>query len=556
MLARLSIQNYAIIDSLELSFSGELNVITGETGAGKSILAGALGLALGDRADAAVMIRKDRKCVVEALFIHYHEAAVQAFLEQHELDISEELTIRREISPNGKSRAFINDTPVNLASLQGIGTILVDLHRQFDTAEMGESSFQREVVDAMAGHSGRLLEFREHFLAWQNLHQEVISLRERKAASDREADYHLYLLRELEEADFRENEIEELEQKVRTGAQSGEILAAIEEGNQFLSGSETPVASRLKALAGKLENFTCVLPALTEITERLVSVQIELRDIADELARIGEGIDMDGARLEKWQDRLSEAYRLQKKHGVHDGRELLARYRELKEQEDSRQFLDEEIEQKEREAGALLEKIQALAGKISTSRHRQVRPLEEKVNALLVNVGMPNARLKVDIQTAGLHEWGADQVRFLFNANQAKGEKESAYQPLKKVASGGELNRLMLCIKSLVAEKMELPTLVFDEIDSGISGEAAKQVGAILRELATTRQLICITHQPQIAGKADKHFFVYKDLEKETVVTRVRALDEEERVNTIAQMLGGENPSAAALQHARELIEG
>lgn len=557
MIRKLSVQNYAIIDELEIVFSGKLNVITGETGAGKSILAGALGLILGDRADSAVLVNKEKKCVVEGFFSNINASRVHGFLEANELDIADELVIRREIGTNNKSRAFINDTPVNLSQLQELGEFLVDLHRQFDTLSVSESDFQREVLDALAGHTSILTEYRGLFLHWQKLHQETLNLKEQKQQFDREADFNSYQFRELEDASFRENEIEELEGELKMLSQAEGIRSAMQKAIYLLDESEAPVVQQLKSLANQLSVYSDTIPALALLVERIQSAQIELQDISSELERTSDKINYDPLKVEQMQERISVGYRLQKKHGVQSTAELLALKGQLQEKLQAVLGLEDIIREKEEEAKKILGELQGRAQRISEGRRRQQKPLEEKVNKLLTLVGMPNARLKVNMETAGLQETGADKIEYLFNANIPSGEKAgtASFQSLKKVASGGELSRLMLCIKSLVAQSMDLPTMIFDEIDSGISGEAARQVGIIMKDLSASRQLICITHQPQIAGKGDSHFFVYKEIDKSKVVTRIRELEKEERVQAIARMLSGERPTDAAVQNARELIQ-
>ena len=556
MITKIFIQNYAIIDELEIRFSPHLNVITGETGAGKSILAGAMGLILGDRADSEVLINKEKKCVVEGQLSAEHTGTLRQFLEINELDITEDVVIRREISPNGKSRAFINDTPVNLGQLQELGAMLVDLHRQFDTAYVGESAFQREVLDALAGHGQVLSAYRELFLHWQSIHQELLLLKEQKQQFEKEADFNSYQLKELDEASLRENEIEETEADLKILSQSESIRGSLEKATHVLENSETPLVQQLKSIINQLSGHSDTLPGLKELLDRLRSSHVELQDISSELERISNRIQFDPAKIELMQERISMGYKLLKKHGVQTTAGLLDIRGQLASKLESVLNLDGQIAEKEEMVKKILADLQAVAQKISEGRKKQIRPLEEKVNKLLSLVGMPNARLKVNMETAGLQFTGADRIEFFFNANLPAGEKAgtSSFQPLKKVASGGELSRLMLCIKSLVAKSMNLPTMIFDEIDSGISGEAAKQVGMILKELSSSLQVICITHQPQIAGKGETHFFVYKEIIEKKVVTRVRILENEERVQAIARMLSGEKPTDAAVQNAREMI--
>jgi DNA repair protein RecN (Recombination protein N) len=556
MLQKLSIQNYAIIDELEVDFSGKLNIITGETGAGKSIIMGALGLILGERADSGVLVNKEKKSVVEGIFDPKNKKAIRKFLEDNEFDHSDELVVRREIAVNGKSRAFINDTPVNLAQLQELSSLLVDLHQQFDTLSLGETGFQREVVDALAGNMDMLQEYQLVFRQWQSVKKEWESLKEQKLQFDKEADYNQYQYKELEDAGFKENELESIDAELKMLQNAEGIRSALTKVYYELEESERPLVQQLKSLLQQLNAYASYHPDLPGILQRLQAAQIEIKDIADEVDRIGSHVNYDPEKIEQLNERLSLGYKIQKKHGVNTTNELLAIRAQLEEKLQAVLNIDLEIEKKEKEADRLKGEAKKMAVKIAESRRKQVKPLEDKVNKLLSQVGMPNARLKVEIKDSELTYTGADTIEFLFDANLPAGEggKSGQFQPVGKVASGGELSRLMLCIKSLVAKSIDLPTLIFDEIDTGISGEAARQVGIIMKDLAAKRQVISITHQPQIAGKADAHFFVYKEIVKDTVKTNIRLLDIEERITAIARMLSGEKPTAAAMENAREMV--
>ena len=550
MLSKLSIENYAIIDELEIEFSPYLNILTGETGAGKSIIVGALGLILGQRADGATLLNKEKKCIIEGVFNKREEdEQVTVFLKENELDVQDELVIRREISPTGKSRAFVNDTPVNLNQLQQITSLLVDLHQQFDTLEIGDSDFQREVLDALAGNFSSLANYRQLFAEAQTAKARFENLKNQKMQSDKEFDYNQFQFNELDEAGFKENELEniEIELKMLTNAEG--IKNALSKAYYELEEGEAPLVRRLKSLLNQLQHFAELHPRLPELVKRLESAYIELQDIADETDRIHNEINYDAETIEKKNERLSLGYKLLKKHGVKTTHELIQIRNELNDKLQSVLNIDEEIKKAESWFADSLAKAEGLATKISASRKKQLRPLEEKVNVMLRQVGMPNAQLKVDLAKVALNENGFDLVEFLFDAN-----KKGQFQPLRKVASGGELSRLMLCIKSLVAQSINLPTLIFDEIDSGISGEAARQVGIIMKELSTARQVICITHQPQIAGKANAHFFVFKEVVKDKITTGVRQLSTDERIVAIAKMLSGEKPTAAAMENAREMV--
>lgn len=550
MLRRLHIQNYAIISELEIDFSGKLNIITGETGAGKSILMGALGLILGERADSTVLQEKDKKCMVEGTFKTLHKKEITAFLKENDLDNEEELMIRREIAANGKSRAFINDTPVNLNQLKSLGYLLVDLHQQFDTLELNSSDFQQEVLDALADNIELLQQYRDLFHTYIKSKKELEALQSEQTTANAVLDYNQFLFDELDEAGFKENELEELDTELK-------LLSNAENVKQELGGivyelkeSEQPIVQQLKSLFNKLHLLDEYHGGIAELAKRLQSAQVEIQDIADEIERINESVQFSAERIQLVTDRISMGYKLQKKHGVNSTNELLQIRDQLQEKLNDILNISEAIQQKEKQTNELLQQSKQLAVSISSNRKKAVKPLMENINDLLTRVGMPNARFKAEVQpVADLTENGMDSIEFLFDAN-----KSNRFEPLRKVASGGELSRLMLCIKSLVAKKLQLPTLIFDEIDSGISGEAAKQVGNIMKELSAAHQLISITHQPQIAARADAHYFVYKAINKDKIVTSVRLLNNDERITSIAQMLSGEKPTAAALQNAREMV--
>jgi len=552
MLQKLFIQNYAIIDEIEIDFSSRLNIITGETGAGKSILMGALSLILGGRADSSVLLNREKKCVAEGSFAAGNKKPVKRFLKDNDLDPEDILIIRREIGANGKSRAFVNDTPVSLTQLRALSSLLVDLHQQFDALEIGESDFQREVIDALAGQGDLLQQYQSVYQQWRQHKKTLDELQEQKTKFTSEYDYNKFLYDELEEAGLKENELEDMDNELKLLNNSESIKAALSRVNYELSEGEQPVVQQLKSLLHQLQPFGDYHPELPALLLRLQSAQIELGDIAGEVSHINDHVQYDPQRIEQINDRLSKGYRLLKKHSLQNTHELLALQEGLSNKLKAVLDMDDAIAAATKQTAQSFEQAGALAAKLSASRTKQVKPLEEKVNTLLAQVGMPNARLKVTVQPLPLlAAHGADAVEFLFDAN-----KSNRFEPVHKVASGGELSRLMLCIKSLVAQSLDLPTLIFDEIDTGISGEAAKQVGIIMKDLAKKRQVIAITHQPQIAGKADAHFFVYKESKKDMVKTNIRLLSNEERITAIAKMLSGEKPTPAALENAREMVKG
>ena len=549
MLQRLHIQNYAIIDEIEILFSPNLNIITGETGAGKSILMGALSLILGERADSAVLKFTDKKCMVEGNFLMEGKEVVKAFLGENDFEISNDLIIRREISPAGKSRGFINDTPATLLQLKQLASLLVDLHRQFDTLELGDADFQRQVVDALAKNDEKLNAYQQLFKQWQSSQQQLQKLQEQKNNFTKEFDYNNFLYSELSDANLKENELEELDTELQLLSNSEEIKTALSKTYYTLKEGEQPIVSSLKQLANQLQHYHLYHTQLPLIIQRLQSAQVELQDIADEVESINDAVHFDAERIEWINERLATGYRLFKKHGVQTTNELLQIQTDLQEKLQAVLNIDENIIEKEKEVANLFKQATTIAKQLHEARCSQVIPLAQQVTKLLVQVGMPNARLKVQITEVPLNAFGSSDIEFLFDANNS-----NRFEALRKVASGGELSRLMLCIKSLVAQSVDLPTLIFDEIDTGISGEAAKQVGIIMKQLAAQRQVISITHQPQIAGRADAHFFVYKQLKDNAIKTGIRMLSQEERINAVAQMLSGEKPTAAALENAREMV--
>ncbi|MBV7533423.1 DNA repair protein RecN [Chitinophaga sp. sic0106] len=547
MLQRLIIKNYAIIDHLEVDFSGNLNVITGETGAGKSILLGALSLILGERADPGVLFNKEEKCYVEGIF-QFKDRQVSVFLDEHELDVEDQLIIRREISAAGKSRAFVNDTPVNISQLSALSQYLVDLHQQFDTLELGNAEFQREVIDALAKPAA-LQQYQQQFQQYIQVQKKYKELFDSKEVANKELDYNKFLLDELTEADFKENEIEDLDNELQVLSHAEEIKNNLSRVYFQLKEDEQPVLQQLKQMQSSLQTISAFHKDVPAVAERMQSLYIELQDIAGDIDHISDQVQFDGARIEQVNERMAMGYRFFKKHAVQTTAELLEIKATLEQKVSSVLNLDEELAALEQQQTELKTRLQELAAGITAARTSAAQPFEKKVNELLAQVGMPNARMKVEILNGELNAYGQDTIDLLFDAN-----KSNQFAPVGKVASGGELSRIMLCVKSLVAKSVHLPTLIFDEIDTGISGEAAKQVGVILKDLAKEHQIICITHQPQIAGKADAHYFVYKDAAADKVRTSVRLLTLEERISKIAQMLSGEKPTAAALENAREMV--
>jgi DNA repair protein RecN (Recombination protein N) len=550
MLQQLSIRNYAIIDELEIRFHPHFNIITGETGAGKSILMGALGLVLGNRADSSVLFNSGDKCVVEAVFELPSQQKIASLLAEHELDEESQFTVRREITSNGKSRSFVNDTPVTLQVLKLFASHLVDLHQQFDTLELGEDDFQKSILDALAGHSELLKNYHENFSEFSRASRELSRLKEQQLNAKKEFDYYSFLFEELEEAAFEENEIENLEEELQLLSNAGHIKEVLTGISFSLMESEQPVVQQLKTLLQQIQSLKTNHADLQSLADRMQAVQIELKDIAGEVDRLNGRINMDAERLQKISDRLDLGNKLLKKHNVTDTSGLLKIKAGIHQQLQNVLHIDEAILNTEKSVAGFYNQSKKLAEQVSANRKKVVPGFEEKLALLLKQVGMPNALVKIKINSlAELSIDGIDDIQFLFDAN-----KSGRFEPLQKVASGGELSRLMLSIKSIVARSMQMPTLIFDEIDTGISGEAARQVGHIMKELAGHHQVISITHQPQIAARANAHFFVFKKEIGGLIKTRVRLLEDEERVDAIAHMLSGEHISDNTLQTAREMV--
>lgn len=549
MLSKLHIQNYAIIDDLQINFSDGLNIITGETGAGKSILMGALNLILGQRADSSVLQQKEKKCIVEGSFTIAKNKNVSDFFLENDLDNEHEILIRREIAANGKSRSFINDTPVNLSQLKELAVLLVDLHQQFDTLELNSENFQRDVLDAFAGNGALMQQLKEQFEKYTNTKKELEALQLQQSNANKESDYNRFLFDELEELSLKENELENLDAELKLLSNAENVKQQLSSIYFELKDSEQPIVQQLKSLQNKMRSLQEYHADIDGLSKRLQSAAIELQDVADELERIDDSVSFDQQRIEWINERLSAGYKLLKKHAVNSTADLLRIQEGLEQKLDSILNIAGSIEKLEAAANELHAACMETAKLISSNRHAQIKPFADKVNKLLVQVGMPNARLKIQLQDTTLSVSGTDEIDFLFDAN-----KSNRFEPVSKVASGGELSRLMLSIKSLVARKLELPTLIFDEIDTGISGEAAKQVGIIMKDLSASHQLIAITHQPQIAARATAHYFVYKEIKADKIVTSIRLLNNDERITAIAKMLSGEKPTAAAMENAREMV--
>lgn len=549
MLQQLSISNYALIDNLEISFSSGLNILTGETGAGKSIILGALSLILGQRAESRYFFNQQRKCVIEGAF-NTEGFDLEAFFEENDLDYEPETVLRREIAIDGKSRAFVNDTPVTLNTLKALGEKLIDIHSQHATLEINDPVFQLLVVDAMAGHAGLLNEYRGKFKAYKKAEAQLKKLAEESQKARADLDYYQFQFDELEKAALCAGEQEPLEQELYALNHAEDIKRNLLGAYYLMEEGETSAIIQLREAAHQLSLMEKHTPKIATLYQRLNSAVIELKDIAAEIESIEQETQINPDRAEEVNNRLTMLYDLQKKHRVSSIDELLELRNDLSEKIERAVFGDEAIEKLQRQLDNDKEELRQMAGTLSANRKKAVPEIEDRVLNSLTEMGMSSASFSIELTAEErLNENGIDAVRFLFSAN-----KGHALAEMSKVASGGELSRLMLAIKSLVARNTALPAIIFDEIDTGVSGEVAHKVGLAMEQLAQNLQVITITHLPQIASKGRTHYFVYKDEEGDTSYTRIRTLGDEERVMEIAKMLSGDNPGESAVQNAKELL--
>jgi DNA repair protein RecN (Recombination protein N) len=527
-------------------------VITGETGAGKSILLGALSLILGERADKNVLLDKDRKCIVEGIFQTDHKE-VKEFLRNEGLDPGSQLILRREINSEGKSRSFINDTPVTLSQLKELSGLIVDIHSQHETLFLRQRKFQLSVVDAFAGTENDLNLYGSAYSGYQKLEKKLATLLEEEKKSKADQDYYQFLYDELNEVALKEGEQEKAEEELSAITHAEEIKTNLDLIAVQLSGNEDNLLNRISGIQSLVQSAARHFSLLEDLNVRLKSVSIELKDISGEVERISAGVVYDPARIEEIQSRLNEIYRLQQKHRVKTTGELMALKTDFESKLKGIASLDDEIEscrmQLAQERNALI----SSAKNISMKRLKAIPQVEKEIAKLLNAVSLPNAVLKIENTVQEEENFsadGIDSVKFLFSAN-----KGIPLREIEKSASGGELSRLMLCIKAAVAKLISLPVMIFDEIDTGISGETALNVAAVLKQLSGKHQLIVITHLPQIAGRGDQHYFVYKEVIGKRTSAKVKLLTKDERIVELAKMLSGDKPSAGAVENAKELLK-
>jgi DNA repair protein RecN (Recombination protein N) len=549
MLKFLSINNYALIDQLEIDFYPGFSIITGETGAGKSILLGALALILGNRADTSVLRDKNRKCITEASF-EIKNYQLQDFFLQHEIDYDDVVIVRREISNDGKSRAFINDSPVNLSVLKELGSKLVDIHSQHQNLNLGDHQYQLKVVDAYAQNYSLLETYSIQYSILRKYQVDLAGLLENAARTQADTDYFQFQFNQLEEAHLLKDEQEELEAELNALKHAEEIKTGLSASAEILSSEGPSVVVQLKECIHQMNRIKQVYKNAEEFLTRFDSLYIDLKELIADIEQASEKIEHNPERLEWVNQRLDLIYNLQQKHRVSTVQELIEIKERLQEQLSEINSFDEKIEQLNKNIASLLVIVNKLASELSSKRAASVDFIEKYVENLLKQLGIPNASFRIVLQRLeGLCNSGCDQLNFLFAAN-----KQTELQEISKVASGGEMSRLMLAIKSLLARSLDMPTVIFDEIDMGVSGEIADKIGSIIKDMAQSMQVVNITHLPQIAGKGQYHYLVYKRDDKEATHTYIRLLKPDERVVEIAKMLSGESLTEAALTNARELL--
>lgn len=550
MLKTLSIQNYALIKDIRIDFNGGLSIITGETGAGKSILLGALSLLIGQRADTSVLFDTSRKCIVEGTF-QISAYGMNSFFEENELDYAHETTIRREITTDGKSRAFINDTPVNISLLKLLGDKLIDIHSQHENLYLENPVFQLEILDTIANQHQLNQQYKENYQAYRKLQTEFDSLREANEKQKSDLDYLQFQFAQLNEAKLKADEQEELETEYQTLSHAGEIKMHLGFVSEALSGETNSLIVTTKECIQHLHKIKDIFKQGNEYLSRFESLLIELKDIYPSVDRLAAGIEDNPDRLELVKQRLDLINSLLQKHKLSTIAELIDLKEKLSKQINSIVTADEKLEQLQKEIEKQKLSLLKVAGELTAKRKQSAPGLEKRVEEILHQLGMPNAVFSVELgQTADFTPSGMDRIRFLFSAN-----KQSAPQEISKVASGGEMARLMLSIKAIIAQTMALPTIIFDEIDTGVSGDIADKMGNIIANLASFTQVINITHLPQIASKGKSHYLVYKQDQQEFTYTHIKLLTSNERITEIAKMLSGEQLSDAAINNARELLK-
>ena len=550
MLKQLHISNYALIDELSVSFESGFNVITGETGAGKSILLGALGFALGDRADTGVLYDKDKKCVVEAQFA-LDDENLKSLFEENDLDFETECIFRRELNPQKKSRAFINDTPVALQTMKEIGSQLVDIHSQHDSLLLTDADFQLKLLDEIAQNGALLAEYQTEYSHYKALKSKLNELKEMATKNTAENDYLKFQLDELDKAQLKEGEYTDIEQTLGVMENAEEIKTLLVTANGLMDDSENAILGQMNALVSTLHRMSQLLPDTESIVERVENLKVELKDIAYDLRRKEDDTQFDEEQLQSLQERYDLLSRLMIKHRANDFDELITLRDSLREKVNAFENIDEAISKAEKELKESEKQLSSLAKVLHDKRCQAATTFSEKVTALVRQLAMPFAQFQVKVESqVNFDSKGCDEISFLFSAN-----KGIAPDDIRRVASGGELSRLMLSIKSAVSSYNYIPTLIFDEIDTGVSGEVAAKIGSIMRQMGHSLQLISITHLPQVASQAEHHYFIYKDNEGTRTQSHMRVLQHEERITEIAKMLSNDQVTPEALRAAEVLLK-
>ena len=549
MLTVLSIKNYALIEDIKIDLKKGFTIITGETGAGKSIMLGALGLLLGKRADYSVIRNSGNKCVIEGTF-DITNYSLSGFFTTEDLDFEEQTIIRREILSSGKSRAFINDTPVTLPVLAKLGDLLIDIHGQHQTLSLGENQYQFQVIDILAGTAEALKEYREDIRSLKKLEKKLTGLKEEQAIAIKEHDYNLYLLKELQEARLKAGQQEELEERSEELSNVELLTGNLGNAVALIQHEEIGALASLKEVKANLLKIAGFSVSYSGLHDRVQSVIIEMDDIARELENLLERVEANPGELEEVDARLQVLYNLQKKHAASTVEELLEIMKNLQQKVDLTENAEADLSNLQKEIKEKKDQLSSIAKKIHDSRAKAIPGFVKNVEDIIADLGMPNARLRIDLTLQKEYfSNGQDELSWYLSAN-----KGGDFNDIKKAASGGELSRIMLAIKSILSTQSKLPTIIFDEIDTGVSGDIAQKMGDILQKMGGSMQVIAITHLPQIAGKGSSHFKIFKEDVDETTVTRIRELETGERIEELAMMLGGNTLSASAMAHAKALL--
>ena len=549
MLTSLSIKNYTLIENLNIHFSGGFSVITGETGAGKSMLLGALGLVLGKRADLSSLKNEEEKCVIEAVF-SVEKYGLKAFFEENDLDFESETIIRREILPSGKSRAFVNDSPVNLQQLEELGNVLMDIHSQHQTRELSEEKYQFEVLDILANNESLLLEYSQKLSEYKKNKKTLEQAQTKLSESLKEQEYNLFVFNELNDSNLKENEQKELEAEYEKFNNTETIKEVLSKTIHLSDNEVGGILQNLNEIKSSFSKISELSTDYKEVSERIASVQIEYSDILEEVNNLSESVFDNPEQTQKIGERLQLLYDLQKKHKVASVEELIEIRNGLEEKVVSVDELTSVIEKSEKLIIQNQKELDKIALDLHQNREKAIQVFDEKITVLLSELGMSNARFDIKLnESESYFSNGKDSLEFLFSAN-----KGGNFGLLKKTASGGELSRIMLATKAILAEYKAMPTIIFDEIDTGVSGEISLKMAQIMQQMSKNRQVISITHLPQIASKGNNHYKVYKSVTEIDTVSDLKLLSNTERIEEIAEMLSGKNPTESALQHAKTLL--